>query len=163
MKPKDPVWNFYSALDDEKKTSVRFLDCNAEVSAKVLRLRTHCEKCPELVKNKTKSKPVKRPYDQIADTIPEPSTPVEPTEVNDQTPSKKTRLQQHNVSSYGISTDTNMWAQHNDQLAKTFYACNLPFIIADHPVFRQTIEMLRPGYQPPNRKDIGRPTSRQNP
>ena len=58
MKPKDPVWNFYSALDDEKKTSVRCLDCNAEVSAKVLRLRTHREKCPELIKNKTKSKPV---------------------------------------------------------------------------------------------------------
>ena len=56
MKPKDPVWNFYSALDDD----FRCLDCNAEVSAKVLRLRTHREKCPELIKNKTKSKPVKR-------------------------------------------------------------------------------------------------------
>ena len=22
MKPKDPVWNFYSALDDEKKTII---------------------------------------------------------------------------------------------------------------------------------------------
>ena len=94
MKPKDPVWNFYSALDDEKKTircldcNAEVMDCNAEVSAKVLRLRTHREKCPELIKNKTKSKPVKRPYYQIADTTPEPSTPVEPTEVNDQTPSK---------------------------------------------------------------------------
>ena len=88
MKPKDPVWNFYSVLDDEKKKTIRCLDCNAKVSAKVLRLRTHREKCPELIKNKTKSKPVKRPYDQIADTTPEPSTPVEPTEGNDQTPSK---------------------------------------------------------------------------
>ena len=50
---------------------VRCLDCNAEVSAKVLRLRAYREKCPELIKNKTKSKPVKRPYDQIADTTPE--------------------------------------------------------------------------------------------
>ena len=58
MKPKDPVWKFDSALDGEKKT-IRCLDCNAEVSAKVLRLRTHREKCPELIKNKTKSKPVK--------------------------------------------------------------------------------------------------------
>ena len=41
MKPKDPIWNFYSALDDEKKTVVRCLDCNAEVSAKVLRLKSH--------------------------------------------------------------------------------------------------------------------------
>ena len=87
MKPKDPVWSFYSALDDEKKT-IWCLDCYAEVSAKVLRLRTHREKCHELIKNKTMSKPVKRPYDQIADTTPEPSTPVEPTEVNDQSPSK---------------------------------------------------------------------------
>ena len=58
MRPTDPVWNFYSALDDEKKTSGRCLDYNVEVSAKVLRLRTHREKCPELIKNKTKSKPV---------------------------------------------------------------------------------------------------------
>ena len=42
MKPKDPIWNFYHTLNDKKKkkttTSVRSLDCNAEVSAKVLRL-----------------------------------------------------------------------------------------------------------------------------
>ena len=65
-----------------KKKTIRCLDCNAEVSAKVLRLRTHREKCPELIKNKTKTKTVKRPYDQIADTTPEPSTLVEPTEVD---------------------------------------------------------------------------------
>ena len=38
MKPKYPIWNFYSAQHDEKNTSVRCLDCNAEVSAKVLNL-----------------------------------------------------------------------------------------------------------------------------
>ena len=71
----------------KKDYRIRCLDCDAEVSAKVLRLRTHHKKCPELIKTKTKSKSVKRPYDWIADTTPEPSTPVEPTEVNDQTPS----------------------------------------------------------------------------
>ena len=44
MKPKDPIWNFYKTLKDKKNkktkktTSVRCLDCKAEVSAKVLRL-----------------------------------------------------------------------------------------------------------------------------
>ena len=39
MKHTYPIWNFYSALNDEKKyTSIRCLDCNAEVCAKVLRL-----------------------------------------------------------------------------------------------------------------------------
>ena len=41
MKPKDPIWNFYNTLNDKKKqkhnnkkkTSVRCLDCNAEISA----------------------------------------------------------------------------------------------------------------------------------
>ena len=50
-----------------------------------------------------------------------------------------------------------MWAQLDEQIAKLFYACNLPFNIADHPVWRETIEMLRPGYHPPNPKDIGGP------
>ena len=41
MKTKDPIWNFYNTMikkNNKKKTSVRCLDCNAEVSAIVLRL-----------------------------------------------------------------------------------------------------------------------------
>ena len=38
MKPEDPIWNFCSALNDEINTSVKCLDCSAEVSATVLRL-----------------------------------------------------------------------------------------------------------------------------
>ena len=37
MKAKDPIWNFYNTQNDKKK-SVRSIDCNAEASAKVLRL-----------------------------------------------------------------------------------------------------------------------------
>ena len=33
MKPKDPMWNFFSILEDKK--SARCKDCNTEVSAKV--------------------------------------------------------------------------------------------------------------------------------
>ena len=155
MKQKDPVWLFYSAHDDEKKTSVRCLDCNAEVSAKVLRLKSHREKCTELMKNKNKSKPVKRHFEQIAETTPVPTKPAQSTYINEQPPSKKPKLQQRNVRSFGISTDANMKEQLDQQIAKLFHACNLSFIIADHPVWRQPIEMLRPGYQPPNRKYIG--------
>ena len=36
MKPKDPIWNFYSALNDGKNSRGRCLDCNAEVSGKKL-------------------------------------------------------------------------------------------------------------------------------
>ena len=152
MKPKDPIWNFYSALIEDKKTSVRCLYCNAEVSAKVLRLKSHREKCPGLLKSKSKS--VKRCHEELTNL---PTPPTEPTDTNEQPPSKKPKLQQRSASNYGVSTDSNMWEQLDEQTAKLFYACNLPFIIADHPVWRQTVEMLRHGYHPPNRKDIGGP------
>ena len=46
MEQKDPVWLFYSAFDDARKTSVRCMDCSAELSAKVLRWKSHHVKCP---------------------------------------------------------------------------------------------------------------------
>ena len=40
------------------------------------------------------------------------------------------------------------------QIARLFYACNLPFSLVEHYVFRQTIAMLRPGYAPPTRNKL---------
>jgi hypothetical protein len=59
------------------------------------------------------------------------------------------------MTSISYSTDQIMSRNLDEQIAKLFLACNLPFNIADHPVFRETIQMLRPGYSPPNCKDIG--------
>ena len=55
MEQKDPVWLFYSAFDDARKTSVRCMDCNAELSAKVLRWNFHHEKCPWQRQNRSLS------------------------------------------------------------------------------------------------------------
>ena len=52
------------------------------------------------------------------------------------------------------TTDLATW-KILEQIAKPFYACNLHFNIADNPVWRETVEMLRPGYVSPNREDIG--------
>ena len=69
------------------------------------------------------------------------------------TPNKKYR--QRNLSGFGVATSSTMKEKLDNQIAKLFYSCNLAFNIADQDVFRETIEMLRPGYSPPNRKDIG--------
>ena len=50
MKPKDPIWNSFTILEDNKKTSARCKDCNIEVSAKGLRLKNHRQKCLGLKK-----------------------------------------------------------------------------------------------------------------
>lgn len=46
-----------------------------------------------------------------------------------------------------------------DEQIAIFFSCNLAFNIADNLIFRETIDMLRPGYNPPppNRKDISGP------
>ncbi|KAI6649837.1 Transposase [Oopsacas minuta] len=41
------------------------------------------------------------------------------------------------------------------QIARYIYATNTPFIAVEHPEFMKLIKMLRPGYIPPNRHDIG--------
>ena len=63
MKPKDPIWNFYQIDEDSNKLTTRCKDCNATVSAKELRMRSHREKCPSA------ARPAKRP---LADLDPEP-------------------------------------------------------------------------------------------
>ncbi len=41
--------------------------------------------------------------------------------------------------------------------AKFFYSCNISFLSADNENFRKFIEILRPGYKPPDRKALAGP------
>lgn len=151
MKPKDPIWSFYTILEENNKTSAKCNDCNVIVSAKAPRLRTHIEKC---LSTKSPKPSQKRPFAELdEDNLAVNESPVKPSTP---TPvSKKLKFQQTNMNSFSITTDHTMSKQLDEQIAKLFYACNLPFNIADNPVFKETIQMLRPGYSPPNRKEIG--------
>ena len=142
MKQKDPIWNFFAVVEQDNKTSASCIDCKTVVSAKAPRLRAHREKC--LANRPSKKRPL--PVDDI------------PADLSIQTPepaAKKLRTLQSSINSYCLSTYQSMSDQPDEQIAKLFFACNLPFNIANHPVWRETIQMLRPGYTPPNRKDIG--------
>ena len=134
MKPKDLIWNFFTILEDNQNTNARYKDCNSEVSAKVLRLKNHRQKCLGL---KQPESITKRPLEEITS---EPETLS-----NDQPPAKRPKLQQTSFSSFAVSTDCSMWKQLDEQIARLFYACNLPFNIADHPMWKETIGMLQPG------------------
>ena len=48
MKPRDPILSFYTTGEENNKTTAKCKECNAVVSAKVLRLRSHRAKCPGL-------------------------------------------------------------------------------------------------------------------
>ena len=142
VKQKDPIWNFFAVVEQDNKTSASCIDCKAVVSVKAPRPCAHREKCP--ANRHSQKRPL--PEDEVST---EPSTPTtEPA-------TKKPRLHQSSMTSHCLSTDQSMSERLDEQIAKLFYACNLPFNIADHPVWKETVEMLRPGYKPPNRASIG--------
>jgi len=45
-KPKDVIWNVYDVDDD--KTTVKYKECQSDISNRVLRLKCHRKKCPVL-------------------------------------------------------------------------------------------------------------------
>lgn len=53
-----------------------------------------------------------------------------------------------------MKTSTSKKQSIDKQIARYIFATNSPFRHVDHPQFIQLIEELRPGYKPPNRKDI---------
>lgn len=65
--------------------------------------------------------------------------------------SKKMRLM---VDDFVIHTPTSTKNSIDQQIATYLYATNTPFQAVDHPEFRKLINMLRPGYQPPSRRDV---------
>lgn len=152
MKSKDPVWGFYTVTVNGKKTTAICNDCKNEVSAKADRLKVHREKCPSLATQGSKKRP-----EPVGD-VPQKTTTTQveaPTTCTTEQPTKRLKLQQSQINSYGCQTDARTKIQLDHQIARLFYACNLPFNIASHPEWKKTIEMLRPGYQGPNRKDLG--------
>ena len=147
MKAKNPIWGFYTITVEGKKQTAKRNDCQTIVSAKADRLKSHRERCPGLPKQTHK-----RRHEEIEDGPQEVETEVTTTPA-----AKRPKLQQSNINNYGCQTDHRMKTQLDQQIARLFYACNIPFNIASHPEWKKTLEMLRPGYQGPTRKDLGGP------
>ncbi|KAJ8044922.1 hypothetical protein HOLleu_07813 [Holothuria leucospilota] len=148
-RPKDPVWDSFESQTG--KTVAKCRKCKAEVSAKTKRLKVHMTKCPALFKvTDSTGSDIEETRENnegtSAVTDPEPPRPEQP-------PPKKAKLQQP-VLTFGVKTDAKTKDKLDEQIAKMFYACNIPFVIVSHPEFRKMIDMLRPGYQPPTRQAL---------
>lgn len=116
----------------------------AQQAAKAQRLVTHHEKCS----------PPQHPEDQTDES----STPT-PLTVKRQRPESPPRKRQcvafPDMTNHVVRTSGQDKSLLDVEIAKLFFACNIPFATADHPQFRKVVQMLRPGYIPPTRKAIG--------
>lgn len=59
------------------------------------------------------------------------------------------------IKSFVIKTSATEKRKLDLQVAKFIYATNSPFKHVEHPEFKKLMEVLRPGYKPPNRQQIG--------
>ena len=62
---------------------------------------------------------------------------------------KKTNM---TMCGFVSSTKLSEKQQIDQAIAEYFYATNTPFQRVEHPSFRKLIKLLRPSYNPPNRK-----------
>ena len=115
---------------------MRCINCNSLVSDKIERLRNHRKRC-HATSVSAQSDP-----DLIVESSSQPP------------PAKHPKTCQSHMTSYSIKTDSAAANQLHIQVARFFYACHIPFNVAEHKEFKKMISLLRPGYSPPNRKDL---------
>lgn len=82
---------------------------------------------------------------------PPPAHPVSIMHHRHQKP-KKAKLT--SMSTFVIKTSSNEKARLDLEVAKFFYACAIPLNAASKQPFKNMIEALRPGYQPPSRQAL---------
>lgn len=159
-RPTDSIWGYFQKITDAdtgKVTAALCVTCKTKVSAKADRLRNHRTKCA-----KGKDKVVGA---GASCNLPSTSTKDTDNDKRDddiavvlEVPSSKKRKQdiETKMDSYVTKTSTSQKEICDLQVARAFYACNLAFNVVEHPEFRKMLQTLRPGYEPPSRKSLGK-------
>ena len=105
-RPSDPTRSFFLKVEGSK---ARCIDCNSLVTNKIERLRNHRKHCHS-VSSGTRLEP-----DLIFECSPQ------------HTPLKRPKTCQPQMPSFTIRTDSAAASQLDLQIARFFYACNIPF------------------------------------
>lgn len=63
--------------------------------------------------------------------------------------------EQSTLCGFVIKTTKTEKEKLDQQIANRINATNTPFRAVEHPEYKKAVHMLRPGYDPPNRKQVG--------
>ena len=113
-RPSDPIRSSFLKVDSSK---LRCIDCKSLVSNKIERLRNHRKRCRSIYSI------TQLESDLIVKPSPQPS------------PINRPKTCQPQMSSFTVKTDSAAANQLHLQIAKFFYACNIPFNVAEHKEF----------------------------
>ncbi|XP_064469683.1 uncharacterized protein LOC135384411 [Ornithodoros turicata] len=147
-----PEW----AEVEETGTKVKCKHCNQEVSARIERIRAHLSGCKMRISQRNKNTARSQPSYMEGNLALEDTLPFEDDTVEDCAPGPSKRKQsQPAISAYGVTTSKKQKGGLDAKVATFFYACNVPFNVAQRKEFKDMVASLRPGYGPPDRKQLG--------
>lgn len=66
----------------------------------------------------------------------------------------KSVKRQRSMDAFAVRTSADQKARIDMQVARFFFGSNLPFRVVENNEFSKLVELLRPGYQPSNRKAL---------
>lgn len=151
-KPLHPVWADFQLIAKPNNTGkwAKCKHCSKEFQGIPERMVKHRDIC---IGN---SNSTTRPNSENSSRI----RPADTSCVVESTPQKKTKFvdaKQTSIEDKIIATSTALSKQLDTKIASFFYATNTPFNHADHPLFKEMITALRPGYKPPSAFQLAGP------
>ncbi|GBP19290.1 hypothetical protein EVAR_79890_1 [Eumeta japonica] len=171
---KDPLWrNFIEIPASSSSTTgvggktlrAQCKHCKTNIVSLIARMRAHLEKCPDYAsRNSSASTSSSRiqicendssDEDCGADGMQVKVNPTaEKTSQASQVPTLSKSSSRGSMSQYIVKTSEKEKHKIDIQVAKYIYATNTPFRHSEHPEFIKMMQLSRPGYLPPNRKNI---------
>lgn len=126
---------------DKKYAIAKCKACEKEMPGLVERLKRHRKECTA--------------EDDIVEVNPGPSTSALPSAGRSRSRSPIKKGQERSLDKYVIKTSAVTKEALDTQCARAIYATNSSFLAVEHDEFTTFVKMLRPGYRPPSRHQIG--------
>lgn len=158
----DPVWKFFEKMLKVKNSGkwAKCKKCAREMQGIPSRMKKHYEEC--WLGQVPETEVVEDDVDQD-EVQPTPNDPIPGPSMSTSTPatSKKRTHAAHQYASLSVVKDSavvstsDAYAERIDeQIGRYFFATNTPFTHIEHPEFIKLCQLMRPGYQPPSRKQL---------
>lgn len=156
---QDSVWIYFEKSVSVGKTGCRAKckTCGKEMQGLVARLKQHYQECSH------GSTPVEdscinstQTLDKSMDNLVQQARKrgASPSSDHNPSPAKKQKSDS-SMDQFIMQTPASVKAAIDLQVARFIYATNSPFAAVEHTEFVKLIQMLRPGYKPLNRHDVG--------
>ena len=152
-RPKDNIWEHFIEINQDSKVFAKCKTCDYKIQQKVCRMKAHYKKCSKLHQGDVNASDANDDDVKLTNKRSRSTTPP-PTKRQATIPNVTS---QPKIDESVIKTSIDLKQSLDVEVAKLFFACNIPFNVVEHPQFIKTLKMLRPGYKPPTRRCLSGP------